>query len=149
VRDGKVEDSSATRREYAKQAAKTVAKQAAITGGIAVAGIAAEVAAFHVAENFMPTEKAQTAATITVAAAYASLDIIEEIVAYRRGEISGTEAAICGGIRLTANAIPIVLQVVAGRAGSAVGMIASTGIQWGLRCARKVAWNHPGAMAPA
>ncbi len=132
VRDSKVEDSSETRKEFAKQAAKAVARQAAISGGITVAGIAAEAAAFHVAENFMPTEKAKTAATIAVATAYASLDIIKEIVAYKRGEISGTEAAICGGIRLTADAIPVVLQIVAGRAGSAIGMVVGAGIKWGL-----------------
>jgi hypothetical protein len=85
----------------------------------------------------MPTEKAQTAAFIAVAAAYASLDIACEIGAYKRGEISGAEAAICSGITLVADAIPVVLHVVAGRAGSAIGTVASAGIKWGLGYVRR------------
>jgi len=137
VQNGDIDDSSETRKEYAKQAAKTVAKQAAISGGITVAGVATEAAVFHFADKFMPTEKAQTAATIAVAAAYASLDIVHEIVAYKRGEISGTEAAICGGITLAANAIPILLHVVVGRPGSAIGTVVSAGIRRGLGYVRR------------
>ena len=137
VRSGKIEDSSEARKQYTRQAAKTVARQAAISGGIAVAGVATEATAFHFAGKFMPTEKAQTAAFIAVAAAYASLDIACEIGAYKRGEISGAEAAICSGITLVADAIPVVLHVVAGRAGSAIGTVASAGIKWGLGYVRR------------
>ena len=132
VRDGKIDDSSESRKQYAKEAAKTVAKKAAISGGITAASIATEAAAFHVATNFMPAQKAQMAATIAAAVGVASLDIVEEIIAYRTGAVSGTEATICGGIKAVADAIPIVLQVVAGRAGSAIGLVASAGIKWGL-----------------
>jgi hypothetical protein len=142
VHDGHIDDSSEARRECTKQAAKTVAKQAAISSGITAASVAAEAAALHVAEKYMPSQKAQTAATIAVAAAYASLDIAQEIVAYKRGEISGTEAAICGGIVLAADAIPIVLHFVAGRAGSAIGTMVSAGIKWGLGYVRNEFWPH-------
>jgi len=138
VRDGKIDDSSESRKQYAKEAAKTVAKKAAISGGITAASIATEAAAFHVATNFMPAQKAQMAATIAAAVGVASLDIVGEVIAYRTGVISGTEAAISGGIKVVADAIPVILQVVAGRAGSAIGTVASAGIKWGLGYARNV-----------
>jgi hypothetical protein len=136
VRDGNIDNGSETRREYVKQAAKTVAKQASISGGITVASIAAEAAVFHVADKFMPSQKAKVAATATVAAGLASVDVVDEVIAYRRGEISGSEAAICGGIKIAADALPIVLQVVAGPGGSAIGSVVSTGIKWCLAYAR-------------
>ncbi len=132
VQDGDIDDSSEARKEYTKQAAKTVAKQAAISGGITVASVAAEAAAFHVANRFTSETKAKTIATAAVAAGFAAADVANEVIAYRSGKISGAEAAICSGVKLAADAIPVVLQVLGGPAGSAIGSIAGAGIKWCL-----------------
>jgi len=138
VRNGKIDDSSESRREYAKQAAKTVAQHAAVGGGITVAAVASEAAAFHIAKGFTSETKAKTIATTAVAVGFAAVDVVTEVIAYRNGEISATEAAICGGVKLAADAIPVVLQFVAGPVGSAIGTVASVGIKWGLGYARNV-----------
>lgn len=149
VRDGKIDDSSEKRKEYAKQATKTAARQAAIGGGVTIASIAAEAGLFHVAGKFMPAQKAKIAATATVAAGLASIDVVEEVAAYRRGEISGTEATICSSVKVVAAALPIALQVVAGPAGSAIGSFVSTGIKWSLGWARKEIWKAARVPEPA
>ena len=147
VEIGEIGSDPNTGKEFARQAANATATQAAVAGGIAAASVAAEAGTFDIAKNFMPAPKARLAATIVVAAGYTSMDIIDELVAYKSGKVSATEAAICASIKTVANAVPIVLQVVAGIAGATVGTIVSIGIKWGLRCIRKAAWNQ--APAPA
>ncbi len=50
VKEGRIKDDPATKKEYAKQATKTVAKQAAIGGAVAVAATLIESVVFHAAK---------------------------------------------------------------------------------------------------
>ena len=149
VEAGRMPNRLDARKEFVRQATKSVATQAAIAGGFVAAGTMVEAGAFHVAKNFMPAPKAQFTATVVIAAGYASLDIIAEVVECRNGRISATEAVVCACIKTAANGLSIVLGVVAGRVGATVGMLVSTGIKWGLQRVRKVAWSHSVASAPA
>jgi hypothetical protein len=137
VRDGTVNDTPGARKAYAERAAKAVATQATICGGITAASVATEAAAFHIASQFTSASKAHSIAAAAVAAGYAAMDIAAEFIAYKRGEISGSEAIVCCGAKVVADALPIVLRAVAGPAGSAIGLLVSTGIRWGVSYVRR------------
>jgi hypothetical protein len=138
VKEGRLEDNPEIRKEFTRQAAKTVAKQAAIGGGIVAASVVVEAGAFHVAENFMPAPKAQVIASAVVSAGYAGMDAMDEYIAYRSGEISKTEAITYGSIKAVMDGLPIAGQCLAGSGGAVIGMGLSTLLKWLLGCVRKV-----------
>ncbi len=138
---GTEKSTPSARRKFAQEAAKSVATQAAIAGAIVAIGPVVEAGAFYAAKNYMPARKAQLAATIVVAAGYASNDIVEEWTAYKSGRATAAGATICASVKTLANALPIVLQAFSGRAGATAGTIVSGGIKWGLRSVRKIAWR--------
>jgi len=137
VKEGKIEDNPEVRKKFTIQAAKTVAKQAAIKGGVVVAGAVVEAAAFHAAEHFMPAPKAQIVARAVVSAGYLGMDITDEYIAYRSGEISKAEAITYGSIKAVMDGLPIAGQCLAGSGGAMVGMMASTVLKWCLGAMRK------------
>ena len=137
VKEGKLEDNPEIRKEFTKQAAKTVAKQAAIGGGMVAAGATVEAGAFHVAENFMPATKARIVASSVVSVGYAGMDAMDEYIAYRSGEISKAEAITYGAIKAILDGLPIAGQAWAGSGGAVVGMGVATVLKWLLGAIRQ------------
>ncbi len=129
VKEGRIKDDPATRKEYAKQATKAVAKQAAIGGGIAMGAILIESAVFHAAKIVTSSRTALFVAALPVCVAAVALDIYGEYALVKRGESTIGWAIFHGTLKATADVLPLALATF-GPVGSLIGVGISIGIRW-------------------
>lgn len=129
VKEGRINDDLATRKEYTKQAIRSVAKQAAAGGGIAVAATVIETVAFHAAKIVTGSKTALLVAALPVCVVAAAVDIYYEYTLVKRGESSVAWAIFHGTLKVAANLLPLALATF-GPVGSLVGIGFSVGIRW-------------------
>ena len=147
VKEGRINDDPATRKEFVKQATKSVAKQAAVGGGIAVAATAIEAVVFHAVKIVTSSKTALLVAALPVCAAAVAVDIYYEYTLVKRGESSVAWAIFHGTLKVAANLLPLALATF-GPVGSLVGVGFSIGIRWCSDYIRKME-AEIGEMLPA
>ena len=129
MKEGRIEDDPATRKEYAKQATKTIAKQAAIGGGIAVAATVIESVVFHAAKIVTSSKTALLVAALPVCVVAVAADIYYEYALVKRGESTIGWAIFHGTLKVSADILPLALAKF-GPVGSLIGVGFSIGIRW-------------------
>ncbi len=129
VKEGRIKDDPATKKEYAKRATKTVAKQAAIGGAIAVAATVIEAVVFHAAKIVTNSKTALLVAALPVCVAAVAVDIYGEYALAKRGESSVAWAIFHGTLKVAADVLPLALAEF-GLAGVLIGMGFSLGLRW-------------------
>ncbi len=129
VKEGRIKDEPATRKEYAKRAAKSVAKQAAVGGVIAVAATVIESVVFHAAKIVTTSKTALLVAALPVCIAAVAADIYYEYTLVKRGESSIGWAIFHGTLKVSADILPLALAKF-GPVGSLIGVGFSIGIRW-------------------
>jgi hypothetical protein len=129
VKEGRFKDDPATKKEYAKQATKAVAKQAAIGGAIAIAATVIESVVFHVAKIVTSSTRALFVAALPVCAVAVAADIYSEYALVKRGKSSIGWAIFHATLKVTADVLPLALAEF-GPVGSLVGIGFSIGIRW-------------------
>lgn len=129
VKEGRIKNDPETRREYTKQATKTVAKQAAIGGAMAVAATVIEAVVFHAAKIVTSSKTALLVAALPVCVAAVAVDIYGEYALVKRGESTIGWAIFHGTLKVTADALPLVLTGF-GPAGTIVGVGVGIVLRW-------------------
>ncbi len=147
VKEGRIKDEPAARKEYAKQAAKSVAKQAAIGGAIAIAATLIESVVFHAAKIVTSSTTALLVAALPVCIVAAAADIYREYKLVRQGESSVAWAIFHGALKVTADVLPFALTSF-GPAGTIIGIGFGIGLRWCSGCIRKLE-AEIGEMLPA
>jgi hypothetical protein len=129
VKEGRIKDDPATRKEYTRQATKSVAKQAAIGGVIAVAATVIESVVFHAAKIVTSSKTALLVAALPVCVTAIAVDIYYEYALVKRGESTIGWAIFHGTLKVAADILPLALAEF-GPVGSLIGVGFSIGIRW-------------------
>ncbi len=147
VKEGRIKDDPATRKEYAKRATKSVAKQAAIGGGMAAAATLIEAVVFHAAKIVTTSKTALFVAALPVCVVAVAVDIYYEYALVKRGESTIGWAIFHGALKVTADVLPLALTSF-GPAGTVIGIGCCLGLRWCSDYIRKLE-AEIGEMLPA